>query len=53
MRHLVSALAITASLASLSAAVAIAATPKENHAAYVRRDNAMKEIGRSFYVGIG
>ncbi|MBV8447108.1 MAG: cytochrome c [Hyphomicrobiales bacterium] len=53
MRHVVSALAAAASLACLSAAVAIAATPKENHAAYVRRDNAMKEIGRSFYVGIG
>lgn len=53
MRQVVCALAIAASLAGLSAAVAIAATPKENHAAYVRRDNAMKEIGRNFYVGIG
>ncbi|MBV8764539.1 MAG: cytochrome c [Hyphomicrobiales bacterium] len=53
MRYVVCALAVSASLAGLGAAVAIAATPKENHAAYVRRDNAMKEIGRNFYVGIG
>ncbi|MBV8184734.1 MAG: cytochrome c [Hyphomicrobiales bacterium] len=53
MRYVVCALAVSASLAGLGAAVAIAAAPKENHAAYVRRDNAMKEIGRNFYVGIG
>ena len=53
MRYVVCALAVSAGLAGLGAAVAIAATPKENHAAYVRRDNAMKEIGRNFYVGIG
>jgi cytochrome c556 len=51
MRRMVGALGIAASIASLT--LAIAATPKENHAAYVRRDNAMKELGRNFNVNIG
>jgi cytochrome c556 len=53
MRRVVGALGIAASIAGLTMAVAIAATPKENHAAYIRRDNAMKELGRNFNVNIG
>jgi cytochrome c556 len=53
MRHVAGALGVAASLASVTVAVAVAATPKENHAAYVRRDNAMKELGRNFNVAIG
>jgi cytochrome c556 len=53
MRHVVGALGVAAGLASVTVAVAVAATPKENHAAYVRRDNAMKELGRNFNVAIG
>jgi cytochrome c556 len=34
-------------------AVTIAATPKEDRAAYMHRKDVMKDLGRNFYVGIG
>jgi len=30
-----------------------AATPQEDHAAYVRRDDSMKQLGRDLYISIG
>jgi cytochrome c556 len=47
------ALAVTASLTSLIAVAAVAATVEENRAAYERRDDTMKELGRNFTTNIG
>ena len=43
---------LLAAAAALIASAAIAATAEET-AAYQKRDDTMKQIGRNFYVGIG
>jgi len=52
MRHKVGAFGVAAGMAGLALAVA-AATPEQDHAAFIRRDDAMKELGRSFNINIG
>jgi cytochrome c556 len=52
MRRMVGALCAAAYSVGLMLA-AIAATPEENHAAFIRRDEAMKQLGRSFNINIG
>ena len=37
----------------IAASVAAAATPEDGRAAYERRDDTMKQLGRSLYTGIG
>jgi cytochrome c556 len=40
-------------IAGLVLAAAVAASPEENQAAFARRDDKMKDLGRSFNVKIG
>jgi cytochrome c556 len=47
------ALGVAASVLSLMAVTGLAATAEENRAAYDRRDDTMKELGRNFTTNIG
>ncbi|SDR50238.1 Cytochrome c556 [Rhizobiales bacterium GAS191] len=47
------ALGVAACVASLTAVAGLAAAMDENQTAYQRRDDAMKELGRSFTTNIG
>jgi cytochrome c556 len=53
MRDILGSLGGAACLAGLMMAAATAGTPEENQAAFVRRDDTMKELGRSFNINIG
>jgi cytochrome c556 len=53
MRHRVGAFGAAACAAGMTLAVGLAAMPEENQAAFARRDDAMKELGRSFNINIG
>ncbi|MFI5012901.1 MAG: c-type cytochrome [Hyphomicrobiales bacterium] len=53
MRQMLGAFSAAACAAGLALVGAVAATPEENQAAFLRRDDAMKELGRSFNVNIG
>ena len=53
MRQTMGATVIAVVIAGLVMAAAIAASPEENQAAFVRRDDTMKDLGRSFNVKIG
>jgi cytochrome c556 len=53
MRRGLTTILATAGLGALLMTAALAATAADNQAAFEKRDNVMKQLGRNFYRGIG
>jgi cytochrome c556 len=53
MRRWAQVLSVTVGASALLAAMVYAASPEDGKAAFQRREDTMKRMGRPFYVGIG